>query len=126
VELKVAAPRPVEMAERLGAMANAQGGGVILGVQDTKHKGVGVPDERMAMTVETILRAARQTIKPVLVLDPAEPQVSVLDGKQVVVATVPASRGPSYQSGGLCWVRRLCCKNAQEGKGKEVPPFLLD
>jgi predicted HTH transcriptional regulator len=46
-------------------MANAQGGVVILGVQDTKHKVVGVPDERMAMTVETILRAARHNIKPV-------------------------------------------------------------
>jgi predicted HTH transcriptional regulator len=53
------------MAERLCGMANAQGGVVILGVQDTKHKVVGVPDERMAMTVDTILRAARQTIKPV-------------------------------------------------------------
>jgi predicted HTH transcriptional regulator len=87
-------------------MANAQGGGVIIGVEDTKHKVVGVPDERMAMTVDTILRAARQTIKPVLVLDPAGPEVYVVEGKQVVVATVPPSRGPIYQSGGVCWVRR--------------------
>lgn len=106
VELKVAAPRPVEMAERLCGMANAQGGIVIIGVEDARHTIVGVPDERMAMTVDTILRAARQNIKPVLVLDPPEPEVYMIDGKQVVVATVPPSRGPIYQSGGVCWVRR--------------------
>ena len=60
VELKVAAPRPVEMAERLCGMANAQGGMVIIGVEDAQHRIVGVPDERIAMTVDTILRAARQ------------------------------------------------------------------
>jgi predicted HTH transcriptional regulator len=106
VELKVAAPRPVEMAERLCGMANAQGGIMIIGVEDAQHTIVGVPDERMAMTVDTILRAARQNIKPVLVLDPPEPEVYMIDGKQVVVATVPPSRGPIYQSGGVCWVRR--------------------
>ncbi len=35
VELKVAAPRAVEMAERLCGMANAQGGTIILGVKDS-------------------------------------------------------------------------------------------
>ena len=70
VEFKVASPRPVEMAERLCGMANAQGGMIIIGVEDVECKVVGVPDERMAMTKDVILRAARQIIKPVLVLDP--------------------------------------------------------
>ena len=109
VELKLASPRPVEMAERLCGMANAQGGIVIVGVEDSEHKIIGVPDARMAMTIDTILRAARQNIKPVLVLDPPEPQVYVLDGKQVVVATVPPSAGPIYQSGGVFWMRRGSC-----------------
>jgi predicted HTH transcriptional regulator len=34
VELKVAAPRPVDMAERLCGMANAQEGVVIIGVEE--------------------------------------------------------------------------------------------
>jgi predicted HTH transcriptional regulator len=38
VELKVAAPRAVEMAERLCGMANAQGGLVIIGVNDASHE----------------------------------------------------------------------------------------
>jgi len=61
VELKVAAPRAVEMAERLCGMANAQGGFVIVGVEDTERKIVGVPKARMALTVDVILRAARQS-----------------------------------------------------------------
>ena len=35
VEFKVATPRPVEMAERLCGMANAQGGMIIIGVENT-------------------------------------------------------------------------------------------
>src|SRR5690348_11252909 len=73
VELKVAVPRPGEMAERLCGLANAQGGFIIIGVEDKTLKVVGVPPARMAMTKDVILRAARQ-IEPVLLLDPPEPE----------------------------------------------------
>ena len=106
VELKVAAPRSVEMAERFCGMANAQGGIVIIGVEDSNHTIVGIPDDRIGATFDVIVRAARQVVKPVLVLNPADPEIYVLDGKQVVVATVMPSKGPIYQSGGICWVRR--------------------
>lgn len=59
----------------------------------------------MAMTKDVILRAARQ-IEPVLLLDPPEPEVYMLDGKQIVVAIVPPNRGAIYQAGGVFWVRR--------------------
>jgi hypothetical protein len=104
VEFKVAIPRPVEMAERLCGMANAQGGKIIVGVEDVERKVVGVPAERMAITKDLILRAARQIVKPALVLDPPEPETYELDGKQVVVASVPANNGSIYQSGGVFWV----------------------
>lgn len=106
VELKVAAPRSVEMAERFCGMANAQGGIVIIGVQDSNNEIVGVPDDRIGTTFDVIVRASRQIVKPVLVLNPADPEIYVLDGKQVVVATVTPSHGPVYQAGGICWVRR--------------------
>ncbi|MBO0793649.1 MAG: putative DNA binding domain-containing protein [Ktedonobacteraceae bacterium] len=106
VELKLAMPRPIEMGERLCGLANAQGGMVIIGVEDATRNIIGVADERMAITLDTILRAARQNVKPALVLDPPEPEMYVIDGKNIVVATVPPSRGPVYQSGGVCWVRR--------------------
>jgi ATP-dependent DNA helicase RecG len=106
VELKIAVPRPSEMAERLCGMANVHGGTVIIGVEDTTFEIVGVPGERIALTNDVILRAVRQIIKPSLVLDPPEPDIYTIDGKHLVVATVPPNNGPIYQAGGVCWVRR--------------------
>ena len=93
------------MAERLCGMANAQGGMIIIGVEDAERKVVGVPEERMALTKDVILRATRQIIKPALALDPPEPEIYEVDGKLLVVATVPPNNGSIYQSGGVCWVR---------------------
>src|SRR5205807_7681902 len=85
--------------------ANGQGGIIIIGVEDAEKRIVGVPDERMALTIDVILRAARQ-VQPMLVLNPPEPEIYILDGKHVVVATVPPNRGPLYQASGVCWIRR--------------------
>jgi predicted HTH transcriptional regulator len=54
VELKVASPRPVEMAERLCGMANARGGVVIIGVEDAERRIVGVPEDRLALTMDVM------------------------------------------------------------------------
>src|SRR3989440_6487129 len=106
IEFKLAAPRAVEMAERLCGMANAQGGMVIIGVKDALHEIVGVPDHRIGETLDVILRAVRQMIKPELVLDPPEPEIYTVSGKKLVVATVKPSHGPVYQAHGIYWVRR--------------------
>ncbi len=106
VELKVAAPRATEMAERLCGMANAQGGLIIIGVKDASRDIVGVPDSRIGETLDVILRATRQMLKPELVLSPPEPEIYVVSGKNVVVATVQPSYGPVYQAHGIYWVRR--------------------
>ena len=79
---------------------------MIIGVEDSTHKVVGVPDERLGETMDVILRAARQVIKPELVLDPPEPEVYVLDGKKLLVATIPPTDGPVYQAGGIFWIRQ--------------------
>lgn len=109
VELKIASPRPVEMAERLCGMANAQGGVVIVGVEDAERKIVGVPAERIALTIDVILRAARRIIKPMLTLDPPEPEIYEVDGKRVVVVTIPPAQGTVHQIGGVFWARRGTC-----------------
>ena len=106
VELKVAAPRAVEMAERLCGLANAQGGMIILGVKDAKHEIVGIPDHRIGETLDVISRAVRQMIKPELALDPPEPEIYTVSGKKLVVATVKPRHGPVYQAHGIYWVRR--------------------
>ncbi len=94
------------MAERLCGMANAQGGVIIIGVKDATHDIVGVPEKRIGETLDVILRAVRQMIKPELVLEPAEPEISTVAGKKLVVVTVRPSHGPVYQSHGIYWVRR--------------------
>jgi len=106
VELKLAAPRAVDLAERFCGMANAKGGIVIIAVVDSTHKVVGVPDERIGETMDAVLRAARQVIKPELVLDPAEPEVYVLAGKKLLVVSIPPIGGPVYQAGGIFWIRQ--------------------
>src|SRR5947209_18774389 len=63
VELKVASPRPDEMAERLCGLANAHGGYIIIGVADESLAIVGVSERKIALTKDVILRAARQIIK---------------------------------------------------------------
>ena len=98
VELKVAAPRAVEMAERLCGMANAQGGMIIIGVKDALHEIVGVPDHRIGETLDVILRAVRQMIKPEFGLDPPETEIYMVEEKELVVATVRASQGSAYQA----------------------------
>lgn len=106
IELKVAAPRAVDLAERFCGMVNARGGRVIIGVEDATHQVVGVPDERIGETIDVIVRAARQVIKPELVLDPPEPEVYMVAGKKVLVATIPPTDGPVYQAGGIFWIRQ--------------------
>jgi ATP-dependent DNA helicase RecG len=105
VELKLASPRPTEMAERLCGMANSKGGLIIIGIEDTSLGIIGVPDNRIALTIDVILRASRQ-IQPVLLLNPPEPETYTLDGKRLVVACVPPNNGPLYQVSGVCWIRK--------------------
>ena len=106
VELKVAAPRATEMAERLCGLANAQGGMVIIGVEDASREIVGVAENRIGEALDVVLRAARQMVKPELVLDPPEPEVYTVSGKKLVVVGVRPSHGPVYQAHGIYWVRR--------------------
>lgn len=103
VELKIGPPRPTELAERICGLVNAQGGYIIMGVQDGTLKLVGVNDTGAA--IDTILRATRQ-LQPAMQLVAVEPQIVTLDGKKIVVASVPPSDGPVYQAGGVFWVRR--------------------
>jgi ATP-dependent DNA helicase RecG len=103
VELKIGPPRPSELAERICGLVNAQGGYIIIGVQDATLKLVGVNDP--AAAIDTILRATRQ-LQPTIALSSVEPQIFTLDGKKIVVASVPPSEGPVYQAGGVFWVRR--------------------
>lgn len=104
LELKIAPPRPSELAERLCGMANGSGGIVVIGVEDGSLKIVGVNDARK--TIDTVLMATR-LVQPVLTLNPPEPEILVTGtGAKLVVASVPPNNGAIYQAGGVCWIRR--------------------
>src|SRR5258708_36826643 len=74
VELKLAAPRADDLAERLCGMANARGGVLIIGVEDSTRKVEGVHVERIEDRMDVFLRAGRQIIRPDLLLNPPEPE----------------------------------------------------
>ncbi|NWJ49207.1 MAG: putative DNA binding domain-containing protein, partial [Chloroflexi bacterium] len=102
VELKLNAPRPTELAERIAGLSNAKGGYIIIGVEDATLRIVGTDP---SPTIDTLYRATR-FITPMFEFTPHEPEVFNLDGKKVVVATIPPSTGPIYQASGVFWVRR--------------------
>ncbi len=64
VEVKVAAPRATEMAERFSGLANSQGGVVIIGVTYSHHEIGGVPEHRIGETLDVIVQAVRHMIGP--------------------------------------------------------------
>lgn len=103
VELKIAAPRPAEVAQRLCGMANGQGGYFILGVEDKTLELAGV--KNAGENIDTVLVGSR-LCKPPVALEGSEPQTFVIKGRQIVVATVPPNNGTLYQAGGVFWIRR--------------------
>ena len=103
VEFKLAPPRPSELAERLCGFANGTGGMVILGVRDQTWELVGLGNP--ADTIDILLRAAR-LCKPVVQFLPALPEVVTLQGKKLVIATIPINNGLLHQAGGAFWIRR--------------------
>lgn len=103
LEFKIAPPRPSEVAQRLCGFANAGGGYLVFGVEDKTLERVGV--KNVGEAVDTILQATR-LCKPTLLLEPAEPQVFAIEGKNLIVATIPPNRGVLYQASGVCWIRK--------------------
>jgi ATP-dependent DNA helicase RecG len=102
-EFKVAPPRPSDLAERICGFANALGGFIIIGVADKTWQVIGV--KNVSETIDVILQAAR-LCKPVVRLDPPQPEAIELEGKQVVITYIPPNNGTLYQTGGVCWIRR--------------------
>ncbi|HEX2915204.1 MAG TPA: RNA-binding domain-containing protein [Chloroflexia bacterium] len=104
LELKIAVPRPIELAERLCGMANGAGGLLIIGVEDGSNAIAGVK-EPLSKSIDGILRAARLCTPPVT-LSPSEPKIYRYPEGVVLVAGVPPSGDELHQAGGTFWIRR--------------------
>src|SRR4051794_11510835 len=104
VEFKVAAPRELELAQRLGGLANtATGGYLVIGVEDTTWRVVGVNNPPKA--IDELLKAARKC-EPELHFDPPTPEVITVQAKRLVVATIPPNPGTVYQVSRAFLIRR--------------------
>jgi predicted HTH transcriptional regulator len=104
VELKVNAPWPTGLAERMCGMANTRVGGVIVfGVEDQTLAIVGV--NQANDTIDTILRASRM-VKPAITLPDESICTWSLDDHTIVTVEIPANDGKLYQYNGACLVRR--------------------
>lgn len=95
LEFKINPPRQTELAERICGMANSKTGGIILfGIEDNTKRLVGI-DEPTSIFDE-LLKAARSVTPPVQ-LTTEEPQVFVIDGKNIVGIEIPPNNGTLYQ-----------------------------
>lgn len=104
VELKVNAPRPSELAERMCGMANTRTGGtIIFGVEDSTLAPVGIA--QTSETIDVIMRAARM-VKPPISLPDNSIHIWSIDQRTLVTVEVPANNGMLYQYNGACFVRR--------------------
>jgi ATP-dependent DNA helicase RecG len=104
VELKVNAPRPSDLAERICGMANTRTGGtIIFGVEDATLAVVGVAQPSEA--IDVILRAARM-VKPPVPLSEDNVHTWPIDRRAIVSVEIPANDGRLYQYNGACLVRR--------------------
>lgn len=103
LELKVAPPRPADLAERICGMANGAGGYIVIGVADENWGIVGV--NNLGDAIDNLMQAAR-LCKPNLRFEPEEPEIVIIQGKKVIVASVPPNEGTLYQSGNTFWIRR--------------------
>ncbi|MEI6044117.1 MAG: ATP-binding protein [Chloroflexota bacterium] len=119
LELKIAPPRPSEMAERICGMANGAGGYVVIGVADKTWEIVGVRNEGEA--VDNIMQSIR-LCKPSVRLDPEQPEAIEIKGRKVVVAYILPNDGTLYQSGNTFWIRRGT--NTISFSGMEIKDFL--
>jgi ATP-dependent DNA helicase RecG len=104
VEFKVAVPRELELAQRLCGLANsATGGYMVIGVEDTTWRVVGVSNP--TRDVDELLRAARRC-EPEIRFEPVTPEILTLRNQKLVVATIPPNDGTVYQVGGAFLIRR--------------------
>lgn len=104
VEFKLKPPRPAELAERMCGMANTSTGGLIIfGIRDATHDLVGV--NRPNEATDLILRASR-TAHPTIPLVHDGPVTVIVDGRTLLVVTIPPNSGQLYQASGVFWYRR--------------------
>lgn len=112
--------RPQALGETLVALANSHGGQIVIGVRGLRRwqiEGLAAPEE----TATTVLETALSCVPP-LVLSP--PEVVRVQGRAVLLVTVPAGLPHAYHWHG-CYLHRLEGHNAVPS-ASELRSLLLE
>jgi predicted HTH transcriptional regulator len=102
LELNFNLPKPDELAQSLCGLANGQGGYIVIGAESENLNLIGI--KNVSEAVAGLLQAAR-LVEPSIEFWPPEPEVYVLDEREILIACVPPNSGVVYQVGGVCWLR---------------------
>jgi ATP-dependent DNA helicase RecG len=100
VAFKAEATAPARLAETLVALANADGGTLVVGVDPRSSRPHGLSDPGAAL--DRALRAALSTDPPLII---PLPQITELDGEEVLAITVPPGLPHVYSYKGKYLVR---------------------
>ena len=75
------------------AFANSVGGKIIFGVEDKTHKVVGVDDDALFQTMDSITNAIADACTPAILPDVS---IQTIEGKNLIVVDVPMGRNRPY------------------------------
>lgn len=94
IEYKITLPDKSEKyMKTVIAFANTQGGKLIIGIDDKTHEVVGVNDECLFETMDSIANAVSDSCKPQII---PEIESLTIEGKTVIIATVEAGKNRPY------------------------------
>ena len=86
-------PKSLHYLKTVVAFANTLGGKIIIGVEDRTHKIVGVPNETIFKTMDSITNAISDACTPAILPDVA---IQTVEGKNLIVIDVPMGRNRPY------------------------------
>lgn len=94
IEYKITLPDKSEKyMKTVIAFANTQGGKLIIGIDDKTHEVVGVNDECLFETMDSIANAVSDSCKPQII---PEIEPLTIEGKTVIIVTVEAGKNRPY------------------------------
>ena len=94
IEYKITLPDKSEKyMKTVIAFANTQGGKLIIGIDDKTHEVVGVNDECLFETMDSIANAVSDSCKPQII---PEIEPLTVEGKTVIIVTVEAGKNRPY------------------------------
>ncbi len=104
---RVTGPRRDEFADELAAFANAKGGMLVLGVDDSTRQVLGIPLDHLDVVESWVREICNDSVKPALDADIYRLELNAVDGGPVPVIRVDVSRSLFVHKSPGGYFRRL-------------------